>query len=74
MGIISKTRITKVIKSGNTIYYTAESVNRIDENQALELQKGNGYHPAGYGFYDFKCTLNKDGLYEANWNSFSNCD
>jgi len=75
MGIINKTRISKIIKSGNTIYYSAESLEMISESQALELQKCNGYHPAGYGFYDFKCTVNdKTGLYEANWNSFSSCD
>ncbi len=31
----------------------------ISENEALELQKNAGYHPAGYDFYSFMVSNNK---------------
>ena len=43
------------------------------EDEALRIQQDEGYHPAGYGFYDF--TVEK-GMrdYKASWNCRNSCD
>ena len=44
-------------------------VGSITEDGAMRLQEGAGYHPHGYGFYDFACINNV-----ARWHCFNHCD
>ena len=41
----------------------------ITDEDAIELQKGEGYHPSGYGFYGFKCENDI-----TTWNCSNSCD
>jgi hypothetical protein len=41
----------------------------IKKNDAIELQKQMGYHPAGYGFYSFDATMT-----ETTWLCADSCD
>tara|TARA_Y100001938_G_scaffold150542_1_gene241965 strand:+ start:1600 stop:1794 length:195 start_codon:yes stop_codon:yes gene_type:complete len=51
----------------NNIHY--EYVGEITEDGAMLLQEKAGYHPAGYGFYQF---THINGV--ARWVSSNNCD
>ena len=44
-------------------------VGNMTEDGAMKLQMRAGYHPAGYGFYEFTCI---NGI--ARWNCDNNCD
>ena len=44
-------------------------VGNMTEDGAMKLQIRAGYHPAGYGFYEFACI---NGI--ARWNCSNNCD
>ena len=44
-------------------------VGDITEDGAMKLQERVGYHPAGYGFYDFACI---NGI--ARWHCINNCE
>ena len=44
-------------------------VGNMTEDGAMKLQARAGYHPAGYGFYDFACI---NGI--ARWSCSNNCD
>jgi hypothetical protein len=41
----------------------------ITKEEAIEIQSNAGYHPAGYGFYNFK---HIDG--NTKWYCFKSCD
>lgn len=65
-----------VNKTDKTIYYQYVGDVAITEDDAKELQRIKGYHPAGYGFYSFKVsepTL-PGALFIAKWNSQASCD
>ena len=44
-------------------------VGNITEDGAIRLQQRAGYHPAGYGFYEFVCINNT-----ARWWCANSCD
>ena len=50
-----------------SIYF--KYVGNITEDGAMMLQQKAGYHPAGYGFYEFVCIGNV-----ARWNCSNSCD
>ncbi|NVM34054.1 MAG: hypothetical protein HWN81_00565 [Candidatus Lokiarchaeota archaeon] len=45
-------------------------INTVDAQQA---QMNKGYHPCGYGFYNFQCSKIND-KYIATWNCSASCD
>ena len=50
-----------------SIYF--KYVGDITEDGAMKLQERAGYHPAGYGFYEFACIENI-----ARWCCHNSCD
>ena len=58
----------------NSIHFTYHGV--ISEGEAMNLQEEYGYHPAGYGFYNFRVvTLDPneiDGV--TSWECQRSCD
>ena len=58
---------------GNSVFFETVSNNPITEEMALVEQQKLGYHPAGYGFYSFKCRQEGD-KYIANWECAASCD
>ena len=53
--------------SPGSIYF--KYVGDITEDGAMKLQQRAGYHPSGYGFYDFAYI---NGI--ARWNCSNSCD
>ena len=53
--------------SVSNMYYTYDGV--LTKDQAFEMQEESGYHPHGYGFFDYKV---ENGI--TTWNSFKCCD
>lgn len=41
----------------------------IDEETAQDIQKDEGYHPSGYGFYDFKSVEGR-----TTWKCWNTCE
>ena len=72
-----KTEITSKTGFGvrDDVYFKAESMQPISEDQALKAQMELGYHPAGYGFYNFtvkRCPVLF--VYTATWRCQASCD
>jgi len=57
----------KIELSVSSMYYTYDG--SLTKEQASEMQEESGYHPYGYGFFDYKV---KNGV--TTWNSFKCCD
>ena len=53
--------------------WTATDVRPIKQDDAMREQLRAGYHPAGYGFYDFVCSGSGD-LWTATWECQDHCD
>ena len=54
------------------IRYTATGSQPIDFAQAEDMQKRDGYHPAGYGLYGFKTFMLKT-QHVATWSRGQSC-
>lgn len=68
-----------VEKTGNslwdTVRFVAESNDPITIEIAKHLQRIQGYHPLGYGFYTFSCEQSiSNGKYYAKWECSACCD
>jgi hypothetical protein len=73
-----KAKIIKMIKNNQYsrtgwIRFYAESDAPISSDEAEELQLKEGWHPLGYGFYNFHTDI-KDGKYLASWKCSLSCD
>ena len=69
---------SKIVKKngysvGSSVFFEAVSDIEITEEQALKEQQKLGYHPAGYGFYRFKCEL-QENKFVATWECQASCD
>jgi len=68
-------RITKTTGNSSDIEFTVEDNNPITEDMAMEIQRKEGYHPAGYGFYNLRTVSNLDTfMFTATWNCRRSCD
>ena len=55
---------------GNNCHFHLFTVNqKISEDDAIRLQIDLGYHPAGYGMYNFSATE-----HSTSWECYYNCD
>jgi len=62
---------------GGNIHWKIHTNSPIDPLNAQELQKNAGYHPAGYGLFDFRCTKMVSGTeitYVSTWKCQNSCD
>ena len=67
---IKDVTITPAYKRGNNCPFHLFTIPyQITESEAAKLQEQLGYHPAGYGFYDFESTP-----YCSNWQCYNNCE
>ncbi len=46
----------------------------VSELECKHLQTEMGYHPSGYGFYQYTLTKKGDGTVYTYWSSSNNCD
>ena len=62
--------MTPSYKRGNNCPFHLFTVPyQITESEAAKLQEELGYHPAGYGMYNFSATVN-----DSNWECYNNCE
>lgn len=74
----------KIIKTeghgiSGRIFFEARSERRITEKHAQMIQKQLGYHPAGYGLFDYHTSRLITKLYDKNnhvarWKCSTSCD
>lgn len=69
-----KNRIFAITCDRDTVYFSLREKNDpIPEEDCLQEQLSRGYHPAGYGFFNFKQT-EKNGYYISSWECRTSCD
>ena len=71
---------------GGDIHWSICTDYPIDPLDAQKLQEKAGYHPAGYGLFDFRCTKSNSGIrctksnsgneivYVSTWKCYNSCD
>lgn len=83
MELITKEQVAnvKLIQNIDNRNHKFTIPEKITQEQAVELQKELGYHPAGYGFHGYnviETTIerkgNKEITYRTEWYCYDNCD
>lgn len=66
---------TKIIqKDKNNIYFSATNSSEITPQMAKDAQRDIGYMVAGYGFYNFRTEVTREGNALATWMCAASCD